>query len=262
MEENATLYRVHEFATRAGVTVRALHHYDRLGLLRPTARTGSRYRLYSDRDLARLEQIVVLKFLGLPLREIRDLLRSESEVADALRRQQRVLAMRRRHLDDAIMAIAHAERSLEATGTPDWAQFRQIITEIEMQNDSEWTRRYYSEDAQAKIDERRPLWSPELQERVTREWNALFADVRAALGEDPAGARAQALAARWRSLVNEFTGGDAGIQRGLNALYADQDRWPAGAGEGYRLDPEVMAFITKAMQARPHEGGAGDPRGR
>lgn len=253
MEDETKLYRVHEFAERAGVTVRALHHYDRLGVLQPTARTGSRYRLYSDRDLARLEQIVVLKFLGLPLREIRDLLRRESDVTDALRRQQRVLAARRRHLDDAIMAIAHAERSLEATGTPDWAQFRHIIREIEMQSDSDWARRYYTEEAQAKVDERRALWSPELQERVTREWNELFADVRAALGEDPAGPRAQALAARWRTLLAGFTGGDPEIQRGLNAMYADQDNWPAEQRERYRIDPEIMEFMMAAMR-----GGAPD----
>jgi len=56
-------YRVQEFARLAGVTVRALHHYDRLGLLR-ARRTASGYRVYGDRDLERLEQIVALQFLG------------------------------------------------------------------------------------------------------------------------------------------------------------------------------------------------------
>jgi DNA-binding transcriptional MerR regulator len=60
-------YRAREFADLAGVTVRALHHYDRLAVLRPK-RTESGYRLYSLRDLERLEQIVALKFLGLPLK--------------------------------------------------------------------------------------------------------------------------------------------------------------------------------------------------
>ena len=50
-------YRIHEFAELAGVTVKALHHYDRLGLLKPR-RTDSGYRLYDERDLERLEQIV------------------------------------------------------------------------------------------------------------------------------------------------------------------------------------------------------------
>jgi DNA-binding transcriptional MerR regulator len=63
-------YQPHEFARRAGVTVRALHHYDRLGLLEPSGRTSAGYRLYSDRDLVRLEQIVSLKFIGFPLNQI------------------------------------------------------------------------------------------------------------------------------------------------------------------------------------------------
>jgi DNA-binding transcriptional MerR regulator len=54
------LYRAKEFADLAGVTVRALHHYDRLGLLRPKQRSQAGYRLYGLRDFARLEQIVVL----------------------------------------------------------------------------------------------------------------------------------------------------------------------------------------------------------
>ena len=68
------LYPPHEFAVLAGVTVRALHHYDRLGLLKPVSRTQAGYRLYSEHDLARLEQIVLLKFLGFSLKQIGELL--------------------------------------------------------------------------------------------------------------------------------------------------------------------------------------------
>ena len=85
------LYRVHEFAELAGVTVRTLHHYDRLGLLEPR-RTAAGYRVYSVRDLERLEQIVALKFLGLPLRQIKLLLDQETlQLPDALRMQRTVL---------------------------------------------------------------------------------------------------------------------------------------------------------------------------
>jgi DNA-binding transcriptional MerR regulator len=59
------LYKVQEFADSAGVAVRALHHYDRLSLLKPR-RTAAGYRLYSLKDLERLEQIVTLKSLGCP----------------------------------------------------------------------------------------------------------------------------------------------------------------------------------------------------
>ena len=60
-------YRVQEFAELAGVTVRTLHHYDRLGQLKPL-RTHSGYRCYSEAHLAQLEQIVALKFIGVPLK--------------------------------------------------------------------------------------------------------------------------------------------------------------------------------------------------
>src|SRR5919201_4509011 len=69
-------YRIKEFAALTGVTVRALHHYDRLGLLKPT-RATSGYRIYGPDDVAVLEQIVALKFIGVPLRDIKRLLRTE-----------------------------------------------------------------------------------------------------------------------------------------------------------------------------------------
>jgi DNA-binding transcriptional MerR regulator len=246
--EIAALYQVHEFAELAGVTVRALHHYDRLGLLKPSRRSPSGYRLYGNRDLVRLEQIVVLKFLGLPLKQIRDLLKKESALPQTLRRQQLVLADKRRQLDSAIHAIEAAEQSLQSTPEPDWNLFKKIIREIEMQNDTEWTKKYYSPEAQAKVDERKKLWSPELQEQVSRQWAELFADIEASLDEDPAGPKAQELAARWRNLLAGFTGGDPEIQQGLNKMWSDHDNWPAQPRQAYTIKPEVQAFIMKAMK--------------
>ena len=63
------LYRIQEFAALAGVTVKALRHYERIGLLKPS-RTSSGYRTYTYTDLERLEQIVALKFLGFPLQQM------------------------------------------------------------------------------------------------------------------------------------------------------------------------------------------------
>ena len=67
-------FRIQEFAKLAGVTVRALHHYDRLKLLSPVHRSERGYRLYCRANLGRLERILVLRYLGLSLREIATLL--------------------------------------------------------------------------------------------------------------------------------------------------------------------------------------------
>jgi len=245
------LYHVQEFAKLAGVTVRALHHYDRLGLLKPS-RTDAGYRLYFLRDLERLEQIVALKFLGIPLKQIRAMFhRGTKGISDSLRMQRRVLEEKRRFLDRAIRAIEEAERATAPGNRPDSAILKKIIEVIEMQDNMDWSRKYYSEEAQAKIDERKKLWSPENQERWTKEWTDLFRDVEAALGEDPAGTKAQALAARWKKLVEGFTAGDPQITAGLAKMHQDRSNWPANMQQ--RMEPfsnkKVWEFIQKAFAA-------------
>ena len=176
---------VQEFARLAGVTVRALHHYDRLGLLR-ARRSGTGYRVYAASDLERLEQIVALKFLGIPLKRIGTMLdRDGLELSAALRMQRTVLEEKRRLLDRAIRAIGDAEKSIEPGRRADTALLTKIIEVIEMQNDNSWTEKYYSPEARAKIEARGKEWTPELQAEVSKQWTELFRDVEAALHEDP-----------------------------------------------------------------------------
>ncbi len=252
------MYRVSEFAEKAGVTVRTLHHYDRLGLLKPSGRTGAGHRLYGERDFARLQQIVTLKFIGMPLREIKDLLnRVDLDLPAALQMQRRLLQEKRRQVETAIQAIEQAERSVQASGQPDWASLKKIIEVMEMQNDMEWSKKYYSEQAQAKIEERAKTWTPQLQAKVTQDWKNLLQDVEAALArnENPAGEKGRELAQRWSNLVGGFTGGDPEIQAGVNRLYADQANWPSSAKNFFNdmpqlFNPEIQGFIQKAMAAR------------
>ena len=152
-------YQAREFAELAGVTVRTLHHYDRLGLLKPKKRSSAGYRLYQLKDLERVEQIVALKFLALPLAEIRRVLdREPLSLVQALARQRVGLLEKRRLLDRALAAIGEAELAMEQ-GKPTAVLLRRIIGAIEMQNDSNWMMKYYSPEAQAKIAERAKSFS-------------------------------------------------------------------------------------------------------
>jgi DNA-binding transcriptional MerR regulator len=128
------MHKTKEFAQMAGTTVRTLHHYDRLGLLKPRVRTSAGYRWYEDRDLERLEQIVALKFLGLPLKQIRSLSNGGAvRLTDALAMQRRLLETKRLTLGRAIQAIAGAESHI-ASGGAATAALRKIIEVIEMEN--------------------------------------------------------------------------------------------------------------------------------
>jgi MerR family transcriptional regulator, thiopeptide resistance regulator len=244
--ENGPLYRIHEFAQIAGVTVKALHHYDRLGLLKPR-RTGSGYRIYEEQDLARLEQIVALKFLGLPLKQINILLdRDPLRLPEALRMQRNVLEEKRRLLDRAICAIGNAEKIIASGKPPDAAVLKQIIEAIEMQTEiqdaTEFMKNYYREDAWASFKARHRDWP-------SHDWNDLFRDIESSLTEDPSSPTAQALAARWRKLRVNDAGGDPKVHGGLLKAWNDRKYWPAEVQNRFSdfdLD-RISSFISTAF---------------
>ena len=238
-------YLAHEFAERAGVTVRTLHHYDRLGLLRPAAYTEAGYRLYGETELARLEQIVALKFVGLPLRQIKDLLdQSSLELPAVLRVQRQIVEERRRRLDQTLQAIVEAEWVLANENNGRWDALKKIIEVIEMGENWDWVKRYYTQEQRDELARR---GTPEVVARGQQAWSELLGEVEAAVadGEDPTGEKAQALASRWHALIEEFTGGNPEIRRDLESLYADRANWPASPRP--ELPSGVMDFIQKAM---------------
>ena len=242
-------YKTAEFAKLAGVTVRTLHHYDRLGLLKPSSRTAKGYRLYGERDFARLQQIVTLKFIGFPLKQIKSILNRDSfDLSNELRSQREIIVEQRRRLELAIKAIEKVESVLASTDEPDWEVFAEIIEVINMQQDMKWTDKYYSEEAKQKIAERAATVPRDLIEQAQRDWPVLIKEVEASLGEDPASDKVQALADRWAKLVQGFTGGDTEIQKGLNKMYSDKQNWPASFPKPY--SDEVQAFMMKALAIR------------
>ncbi len=241
-------YSIHEFAILAGVTVKALHHYDRLGLLKPR-RTDARYRIYFDSDLERLEQIVALRFLGLPLKQIRILLdRDAPRLAEALHVQRTVLEEKRRHLDTAIAAIAAAESAIQSGKPAGTAVLKKIIEAIQMQSETrdahEFMKNYYRGEAWARFQARHRDWpSP--------AWSDLFGDIASALGGDPASPRAAALAERWKQLRLRDSGGDPQVHGGLLKAWNDRAYWPESVQSRFAAFPlgDISQFIAAVFAA-------------
>jgi MerR family transcriptional regulator, thiopeptide resistance regulator len=247
--QTASLRQIKAFADGAGVTVRTLHLYDRLGLLKPAALSESGYRLYGEAELERLEHILALRFIGFNLEQIKELLQSSNRpLVVALRMQREVIAAQKRRLESALAAIDEAERALSGDAPADrWETLRAVIEVFKMQNDWSWTQEYYSEEARQKLEEYRNDTPREVVEQGQRDWTALIAEVEAAAssGIDPSSAQAQALAQRWRDLLAQFTRGNPEIQRGLNRLWSEPTHWPAGFKRPWSNEAE--AFIKKAM---------------
>jgi MerR family transcriptional regulator, thiopeptide resistance regulator len=238
------LYRMHEFAERAGVTVKALRHYDRLGVLQPR-RSGSGYRLYSESDLERLERITALKFLGVPLKQIKAVLdRSGMTLPEALHLQRAVLEDKRQMLGRAIGAIQDAEEALASDRAAEAAAWKRITEVIAMQNNVEAMKIYYSEEAWLKRTRYYEQWP-------STDLANLFREISASLGANSAGEKAQALKLRWRQLLNDTVTGDPEVQVGALAAWNDREHWPAAMREKVRelRMEEAIEFLAQAMAA-------------
>jgi len=254
-------YRVHEFAELAGVTVKTLHHYDRVGLLRPQ-RTPGGYRVYSSSDLARLEQILALKTIGFSLNDIRALFDREALPLPATFRQQReVLEEKRRLLDRAIRALTDAERAVRADSSSPTAVLQDVIRIMSMQ-DIDIMRKYYTDEAWAR-------WQRYYEEWPSPAWQALYRDIGAAMGSDPAAPHVQALADRWQALSKEDAVTPA-VRTGLIRAWADREHWPPSLKRRLEeFDVErATRFIAEALwvrwaneqDVRAQRGGPGLPR--
>jgi len=246
-------YRIREFATLAGVTVRTLHHYDRLGLLKPR-RTQTGYRVYCGKDLETLEQIVALKFIGLPLKNIKALLRRNAvDLSTALRAQGILLEQKKRLLDRAISAIRQAEAELQTGDEVDSVVFRRIIEVIEMQGKSDDWQQKYDVLVQGKI-ERLKAMSPDAKAQLQKQWTDLFKDVEGALNEDPASPSVQQLADRWVRLLGAFAPQGETLDPPVlkNYAYQTAGEWPAGVRkfEGPLADKRVWDFMRRALAVR------------
>ena len=234
-------YPIGEIARRTGLTVRALHHYDAEGLLVPSARTEAGHRRYTDADVARLQQIVSLRAVGLPLSSVRAVL----DAGDAL-------AVVEQHLAHVRARLAHETRLadrlaafaalLRRNGTPGTDDLLTLIHHTTM------FEKHYTPEQLQQLQHRAETLGPDEIQRVQTRWADLFArlDTFRLAGTAPDAPEAQALAAEARTLIAAFTGGDAGIRRSLDTAVAESK--PA-MHTAWGLTPEQGAYYDAVMKA-------------
>ena len=236
---------VGELARRTGLTVRALHHYDEVGLLVPSARTPSGHRRYAAADVRRLARIVALRGLGLGLAEIRAALDGGPRDAMAAIRERRDVL--ERELEEAGRLRDRLTRILDGVGARDVPPSSDdLIDAIEVMTMLE---EHWGPEAMGRIAARGDALGQDAIREVEEAWPVLFADVRSAMeeGVDPADPRAQALGRRWRELVEAFTGGDPEIAAGLRRLYREHD--PATLTRSADVDPALWAYVERIHAA-------------
>jgi MerR family transcriptional regulator, thiopeptide resistance regulator len=228
-------FTVGELSRWTGVTVRALHHYDEIGLVRPSQRSAAGYRLYDDRDVLRLQQVLVLRELGVPLQDIGAALDTSAKRDAVLREQRRALVDKRARLDAMLAAVDAALEALERGKT---------MTPVDV---SKLFEGFRNEDY---VDEARKRWgnTPAYKESARRiqqygpgDWEAIRTESEAIYG-------------RLAQLMQQgMEANDPAVQAAVEDHRAHLERWfyPCskqmhhGLGEMYVGDPRFAASLDK-----------------
>ncbi|HEY1186319.1 MAG TPA: MerR family transcriptional regulator [Gemmata sp.] len=245
-------WKVGELAARTGLTVRTLHHYDTIGLLVPSDRTGSAHgsghRLYTAADVTKLHQIICLKQLGFGLEQVREYMtRADYDPRAVVRLHLAKVRARAAELDRLGDRLQSLSETLDAAGDVSAETFLETIEVLSM------IEKYYTPEQLKQLEDRRTAAGPEIEEAIQKGpqmWADLFTDTRAAMdaGVDPGDPQARPLAERWLALVTGFTGGDPGLFASLRAMYQNEDNVRG-------MDVKAMRPLNEYLEKVRHAHG-------
>jgi DNA-binding transcriptional MerR regulator len=248
--QEMTTWTVGQVADLFGVTVRTLHHYDEIGLLVPSERSRAGYRLYTDGDLTRLQQVVVYRRLEMPLDEIATLLEGGEDAADHLRRQRDTVMQRLGELTELVAAIDRAlerEMSEQPATTEDLKELFGDGFEDEYQQEAQ--ERWGETDAWKQSRSRTERYTKADWAQVKAEADAINAAFVAAMssGEPATGGPAMDAAEQHRLHIHDrFYDLDHTFHRGLADMYVADPRFTKTYED---IAPGLAAYVRDAIHA-------------
>lgn len=251
-------------ARLAGITVRTLHHYDQIGLLRPGGRTPSGYRRYTDADLERLQQILFYRELGFALDEIGSLMAETdggTTPSDHLRRQHALLLDRITRLKRMATAVEKAleARTMGISLTPE--ERLEVFGDFDPdEHAAEVEERWGDTDAYRESRRRAARYTKADWTRIRDEMNAITrraADALAAGLPADSPEAMDAVEAHRQQISRDFYACSTEMHRGLAELYVADPRFTATYE---KIAPGLAQYVHDAILANASRHDASDPR--
>lgn len=245
------LYKIKEVSKLAGVTVRTLHHYDAIDLLKPCFVSDSGYRFYGDEELEKLQQILFFRELDFSLEEIKNILNSPNfDKAHCLSIHRQLLLEKRQRLDNIIASLDQTLSSLE--GGKEMSKKEMFkpfdIKDIESHKAKyakETEERYGNSDAYKESQRKTSKYDKADWENIMGEAGEIYSDLATLMDRKPADKEVQALVEKWRNhITKNFYNCTPEIFRGLALMYTADERFAENIdkyGEG------LAQFLSDAM---------------
>jgi DNA-binding transcriptional MerR regulator len=238
-----------ELSQLTQVSVRTLHHYDKIGLLKPSMRLFNGYRLYSETDLLKLQQIIALKFFGFELAQIQLLLAKQDGVVENFAMQSKFLQEKANALQEASMILKRITESCGHHKSIPWENIIQLIEVYQMTQQLEhaWVKEIFTSDELKQYAEFETAMEASGQKDVFKKnWQQLVNELKNNLQNDPFSKTGIELGKKYMDWVN-------GVY-GKKYAHLRTKKWEQGFGEGKGLDEiglttEQMSWIEKAVDA-------------
>ncbi len=192
--------RISDVAKLTGVTVRTLHYYDEIGLLKPSEVTEAGYRVYSDTDLEVLQQVLFFRELDFPLEDIRRIMQNPAyEKESALRKQKELLLQKRNRLDSLIALV---DKTLKGERDMSFRQFDTTeMEETRKKYAAEVKQRWGATAAYAEYEKKSASTSDAQQKMLDGEGAMILSEFGKNRSLAPDSAEAQALVKRWQAYI-------------------------------------------------------------
>ncbi|UTW42383.1 MerR family transcriptional regulator [bacterium SCSIO 12844] len=185
-----TKWYIKAFAKLTNTSVRTLHHYDEIGLLQPSLREVNGYRLYSQADLNRMQQIIALKSFGFKLSQIKDLLAQKMSLKSHLKMQLEFLEDKKRSLNNTIDALEQVIRSCVDDQLINWKSTIALIEVYRMTEDLQktWAGKVLDEKelkTYAEFEKELTSKRPATEEAFKKRWQMICQEIKEHVNEDP-----------------------------------------------------------------------------
>lgn len=244
-------YRVKDVARVSGVSARTLHYYDEIGLLTPSARTDSGYRLYNDSDVARLQQILIWRELGLALEEIRRSLDDPRfDRRRALAAQRHALEGRAAHTAAMLSAVDKAIAAIDDPTLGQTMDTKELFDGFDPQQyEAEAQARWGQSDEYRSAMKRTKNYSKEDWRRVQDEQGTIYGDAFKAMtaGKQPSDDDVTDIAERHRKSIERwFYPCSLTLHASLADMYEADPRF---AGNINKFGVGLTPFLAAAIRA-------------
>jgi DNA-binding transcriptional MerR regulator len=220
-------YTIHQLAKMAGVTVRTLHHYDAMGLLKPSRNKSNGYRLYDNNDVLTLQQILFFRELEFSLEHIKEMLDAPHfNQSDALMDQKKLLELKKKRIEGLITSIENTLTNLKGGGIMNNDDLFASFDDKELvENMEEAKRRWGNTDAYKQSIERTKHWTKQDYERIKEEGNKFTQQLANAIDKEITSPEIQALIEKHHQGIEYFYDCPLDMYRGLAQMYVDDPRF-------------------------------------